>query len=104
VVHGRQLAACDRAAGGNSVRIVNNDATNRTVTFNFNYVAPLDEITINQNGAGTNTLLMGVNQLLAGSLTLGDTGRGVVSQPGGIVGITDSIRLGTTSIGSARTT
>src|SRR6476620_1960008 len=52
---------------GNSVRIVNSDITNRTVTFNFNYTAPLDDITINQSGTGTNTLVVGTNQLLAGS-------------------------------------
>src|SRR6476646_4971552 len=73
---------------GNGVRIVNSDATSRTVTFNFNYTSPLDDIISNQTGTGTNTLLMGTNQLLAGSITLGDTGRAAMVQTGGIVGIT----------------
>ena len=88
---------------GTIARIVNNDAVNRTVTFNFNYTTPLTEVILSQNGAGTNTLTIGANQLLSGAMSIGDGGRGAVNHLAGTVGVGTLLQLGTGTTSAAGT-
>src|SRR5207302_258297 len=80
---------------GSDANIIENDAINRVVTYDYTGVAvTLSALTLDNAGSGLNTLSQSANVLNSASETVGSTGRAVYNQSGGTNTLTNTLILG----------
>ncbi len=79
---------------GATVDITNNDATSRIITYNYTGSVTLNSLTIDNSGTGTDSLSMSGNDISTGNETVGNSGKGVLNQSGGINTVSGVLVLG----------
>jgi hypothetical protein len=79
---------------GDDVSLTSSDSTSRTITYDYNYSAPLGSLTIDATGTGTMTLSQDGNALWAVNEYVGFNGTGNFTQSGGTNTVTGSLSLG----------